>query len=278
MKRLMELLPRIHAEQLKEYDLLGAEEIRLNTGQPMTVRYADREKQIWPQLKQEQLEQVLFSACRQSVYAYTETLRHGYVTLEGGHRIGVCGFGVMENGDLRTIRSVSSMAIRIAGQVLGCAGKLALRIKESALILGPPGSGKTTLLRDLVRQISDVCEQRISLVDERSELSAGVFGVPQLQIGRRTDVMVNVPKAVAAMMLLRTMSPQWIAMDEITLAEDIEAMEQIAYCGVHVLATAHGSGMDDLYQRPLYCKMMERQIFKYVILLRADKSYSVKEL
>ena len=278
MERLIELLPKVHAEQLTKQELEGAEEIRLSVGQPMSIRYCDRETQFWPQLRQEQLEQVVFTACRQSVYAYTETLRHGFITLEGGHRIGVCGFGVILNGSVQTIRSVSSLVIRIAGQVFGCAGKLVYQVQDSALILGPPRSGKTTLLRDLVRQISDVREQRVSLVDERCELSAGVSGLPQLQIGKRTDVMVNVPKAVAAMMLLRTMAPQWIAMDEITLAEDIAVMEQIAYCGVRVLATAHGAGLDDLYHRPLYRSMMERGIFRHVILLKADKSYSVKEI
>lgn len=277
MRKLIELFPQTYTRQMQELDYQHIEEIRLNVGQPVTICTANSEKQIWPAVTQSDVERVLINACRQSVYAYNETLRQGYITLEGGHRIGVCGFGVVRNAELHTIQSPSSLNIRIAKQILGCASKLLPQITSSTLLMGPPGSGKTTLLRDLVRQISDVRCQRVSLVDERSEISAGVFGLPQLEIGRRTDVLINVPKAVASLMMLKTMNPQWIAMDEITSSEDIAAMEQIAYCGVSVLATAHGAGEEDLEGRPLYRAMMQRGIFKKVIFLFSDKSFEIKE-
>ncbi len=254
------------------------DELRLNVGRPLSIHAGAAEEQLWPKITQEDLDFILRSACRQSVYAHTETLRHGYLTVEGGHRIGICGFGVVQDGEVRSIRNISSMVIRMAKQILGCADELLPQVDRSVLLVGPPGSGKTTLLRDLVRQLSDRRDQRISLVDERGELSAGVFGVPQLQIGSRTDVLINIPKATAAMMMLRTMAPRWVAMDEITSAEDIYAMEQIAYCGVNVLATAHGSGMEDLDARPLYRQMMEREIFSKIVILDRDKHYQIQEV
>lgn len=278
MKQLLQLMPRGYEADLLQCEKEDLEEIRLRAGQPLVLRYAGREISLFPRLKQENIEAVLMSACRQSVYAYADTIRHGYVTLENGHRVGICGFGVMRNGEIQTIRTVSSLCIRIAKQVVGCADTLLPRITGSALLVGPPGSGKTTLLRDLVRQLSDVRGEYVCLADERSELSAGVFGAPQLQIGTRTDVLINIPKAEAAMMMLRTMSPQWIALDEITSAADISAMEQIVYCGVHVLATAHANDMDDLMKRPLYRNMMQSGFFEKIVFLEADKTFSVKEL
>lgn len=279
MEVVMALLPSIYEDKLKEYICVKMpDELRLTVGQPLQVRSGCEETSIWPVLSQNDLDLVLRAACRQSVYAYNETVRHGYITIEGGHRIGICGFGVVEKGEVQTIRTVSTVLIRIAKQFLGCADKLLPCISGSTLILGPPGSGKTTLMRDLVRQLSDKRKNRVALADERGELSAGSLGIPQLQVGARTDVMVNVPKADAAMMLLRTMNPQWIAMDEITSVEDISAMEQIAYCGVQVLATAHGKGIEDLTARPLYRKMMTRGIFHTIVVLQQDKTFTVQEI
>lgn len=278
MDHLISLLPHPFGAQLRRRTGPMPDELRMNVGWPLSVFAGGTEERFWPRITQEDLDLVLRSACRQSVYAHTETLRHGYVTVEGGHRVGICGFGVIQDGEVRSIRNISSMVIRVAKQILGCADGLLPKVDRSALLLGPPGSGKTTLLRDLVRQLSDKRHQRISLVDERGEVSAGIFGIPQLQIGARTDVLINIPKATAAMMMLRTMAPRWIAMDEITSKEDIYAMEQIAYCGVNILATAHGSGMEDLATRPLYRQMMQCEIFSKIIVLDVDKHYEVQEV
>ena len=275
---MLNLLTDRHAALLSEQNLSNLEEIRLRVGQPLVLCYSDREELCWPVLTQSDLETTLACACRQSVYAHTETLRSGFITVEGGHRIGICGFGVLEAGQVRTIRPITSMVIRIARQMFGCADKLAREVKSSVLIIGPPGSGKTTLLRDLIRQLSDKRKFRIGLADERGEISAGVCGVPQLQVGTRTDILTNIPKAVAAMMLLKTMNPQWIAMDEITSADDLAAMDQIAYCGVSLIATAHADRVSDLQKRPLYQELVRKRIFETVVTLRKDKSYTVEEI
>lgn len=278
MEQILPLLPDRYAGALRETSWEGIEELRLGTGRPLRLLRRGREEELWPLASQEDLEDLLRRACRQSVYACADSLRQGYVTVEGGHRIGVCGAGVTERGEVRNLHLPSSVAIRVAHQIPGSADSLMPKLTKSTLLLGPPGSGKTTLLRDAVRQLSDRKRQRVGLVDERGELSASVGGVAQLNIGTRTDVLVHVDKAAAIMMLLRTMSPQWIAVDEITAPEDIAALEQAAYCGVRLLATAHGDTLDDLRRRPLYRRLMSMGLFPSVAVLRWDKSYTVEEV
>lgn len=278
MEQILPLLPDCYAGPLGRMSWEGLEELRLGTGRPLRLLRAGREEELWPLADSNMLEDLLRRACRQSVYACADSLRQGYLTVEGGHRIGICGTGVTEHGILQNLCTPSSAVIRIAHGVPGCADALLPRLRQSTLILGPPGSGKTTLLRDAVAQLSDRRRQRVGLADERGELSAMVSGVAQLHVGSRTDVLVRVDKAAAVMMLLRTMNPQWIAMDEITAPPDVAALEQAAYCGVNLLATAHGSGLEDLRQRPLYRRLLETGVFRMAAVLRPDKSYTVEEL
>lgn len=265
-------------EQWRDAAADGAEEVRLAAGQPVQVRAAGAERCFWPVLTQRDLEDVLQRACRHSAYAHTDTLRQGYVTIAGGHRIGVCGFGVVRDGQVQTLRQPTSLVIRVARAVPGCAEPLLAALTDSTLILGPPGAGKTTLLRDAVRLLSDRRRCRVGLADERGELSAATGEGPGLPVGSRTDVLVAVPKAEAVMMLLRTMGPEWIALDEITAPADIEALERAAYCGVRLLATAHGDGMDDLHRRPLYRRLLAMGVFAQAAVLRPDKTYTLHQL
>lgn len=272
------LLPDIFGSLVAAEQTEGLEELRMRVGQPFQLRYAAREKELGRRVETAHLEEVIRRACRQSVYACNDTLKDGYLTVEGGHRIGICGTGVVRDGENQTLRAPSSLSIRIARQIRGCAGRLLPALHSSVLILGPPGAGKTTLLRDAVVQLSDKLGKRVALVDERGEIAASVGGVPQLYIGKRTDVMVNVGKAEGIMMMLRSMNPQWIAVDEITDPADIHAMVQASYCGVQLLATAHGKDRKDLYSRPLYRSLMETGVFRTIVLLDENKHFECFEV
>lgn len=279
MKELLYLLPEEHRGQMKEDLLQCTEEFRMCAGQPLIVRANQQEIILWPSLQPTHLEQALQVACRHSIYSHMETLRQGFVTLPGGHRMGVCGFGVAgPNEAIQTIRAPSSLLVRIAREFPGCSAEIGSRICASTLIIGPPCSGKTTLLRDLICFLSDHKKQRIGIADERSELSAAIQGIPQLKIGMRADVLLNIPKSEALLMLLRTMNPQWLAVDEITAPRDIEALSQCAYCGVKLLATAHAESMEDLWDRPLYRTMMESRVFKWIVQMQRDKSFVLREV
>ena len=274
---LMSLLPDVYSRQLMPYHWKGLEEIRLGSGRPLLLRYHSYEQELYPQAEQKDVDLILQRACNFSVYAYMDTISKGFITVAGGHRIGICGFGVLADRKVQNIRTPSSVNIRVASEIVGCAESLYSQLQVSTLLLGPPGSGKTTLLRDTVRLLSDKRKVIVGLADERGELSAMVDGTSQLNVGSRTDVLVNIPKAEAVMMLLRTMNPVWIALDEITAREDMEAIEQAAYCGVKLIATAHGSDYSDLKKRPLYRSLMACGVFEQVVLMKKDKSYEVKE-
>lgn len=272
--QIMQLLPEPYAGQLRREDFNGLEEIRIGIGRPLRLRYAAGEREFWPMAHQEQVEEVLQRTCHHSVYAYAETIAEGYLTIPGGHRIGLCGTGIRSEGGVQSMQNISSLNIRIAREVTGCADDLIGLVQGSVLLLGPPGSGKTTLLRDLIRQLSDRKKQYIGLADERCEISAQ----SDLHIGARTDVLLQIPKAKAMLMLLRSMRPDWIAVDEITSPEDVDAMEMISYCGVRLIATAHGVDRQDLFHRPLYRRLVDSGIFRQLVVLRPDKSYTLEEI
>lgn len=278
LQEIRALLPACYQVPWDLGNLAEPEEVRLGVGRPLRVLGGGREAELWPAATQTQVAETLQRACRHSAYAHLETLRQGYITLEGGHRIGVCGFGVVQDGQVQTIREPTSLAIRVARAVPGCAETLLSQLRENTLLLGPPGAGKTTLLRDAVRLLSDRRRRRVGLADERGEVSAATAAGAMLPVGQRTDVLVGVPKAEAVMMLLRTMGPEWIALDEITAPADIEALERAAYCGVKLLATAHGGGMEDLCRRPLYRRLLDAGIFSQAALLQPDKTYALRTL
>ena len=263
-----------------------AEELRLRCGWPMAAVFPEGEVPLGGRkIVTQDLELLLEIASRASVHAVLSQLREGYLTIEGGHRLGLCGTAVLENGQMRNLRSLSSVSIRIARQRPGAALPLLSGLMEggrlcSTLIAAPPGMGKTTLLRDLVRCISDgdgTPPLRVGLADERGEVAALYGGVPQLRVGRRTDVIEGCPKAQGAMLLLRAMNPQVLAMDEITAPEDVGALLTAAGCGAVLLATAHGEG-DELTRRPLYRTMLEERIFQRMVSIQRTeqgRSYTV---
>ena len=286
------LPPRLREEALSlpEEDKFRVEEFRLRAGWPMTAVIAGEERPLGgPPVQGEELERLVELASRASLHAVLDRVCQGYLTAQGGHRVGLCGAAVMRGGEVHSFRSLSSANLRIARQVRGAAapvlkglcpgGRLA-----DALILAPPGLGKTTLLRDLIRSVSEgegCAPLRVSLADERGEVAAMYGGLPQLEVGRRTDVAEGCPKAQGLMLLLRAMNPQVLAVDEITAPEDVRALIAAAGCGVTLLATAHGESRADLERRPLYRPLLEEGLFRFLVRIRregAGRSYQIEEL
>lgn len=267
------------------------EELRLRVGKALSVTLPDGEKVLpySPIVSKEDLRTTLEIATQASIHAAMEQVRHGFVTIKGGHRIGLCGTAVIKDEKIHNLREISSLNIRIARQITGVGEKIIrlLRVGSfmpSVLILAPPGAGKTTLLRDMIRCLSSGVggtALRIGVADERGELGAAYQGVLQFDLGDHTDVMDGCRKADGLMMLLRGMNPQVMAVDEITAPEDVDALACAAGCGTTLLATAHGRRMDDLKCRSLYAGLLEKSIFQKVLIIECDngvRRYRVEDL
>ena len=253
--------------------LSSAEEIRLRIGLEPTVLSQGSE---WPfyggrKVERDDIDVVLQRATMSSLHTAQGELRRGFVTTRGGVRIGVCGT-VTHDGGISGVKDVSSVAVRVARQVKGAGASAALEIIKgghSALILSPPGGGKTTFLRELVRQTSQY-GTRVAVADERGEVAAAFDGVPMFDVGRVTDVLTGAPKSEGAMMLLRSMNPQVIALDEITASQDVSAIKEIINCGVRIYATAHAQCLDDLKRRPLYKSLLALGAFDRAVIISAQ--------
>lgn len=279
-------LPPPRAEALARLDGCGeVEEIRLRAGQPPAVRTAQGECETdGAPVTAQELRETLSRAARYSVHSYAESLRHGFVTLDGGHRLGLCGTVAEENGQVIGVRTLSSVNLRVARQV-DAVGEVirpwvGTGAPQSVLVLSPPGFGKTTLLREWVRLVSDA-GYAVAVADERGEIAALRDGVPQFALGRCTDVLENCGKRQAALMLLKTMSPELIAFDEITAPEDVEAVALCAHCGTAVVAGAHAAKVDDLYHRPLYRALLDLRVFERVVVIGREngkRQYCMQEL
>ena len=259
-------------------DRLGrVEELRLRRGFPMTALLPGGEVETdSPPVGEDALRQVVENASRASAHTVLDRVRQGFITLRGGHRLGMCGTAVRKDGQTVTLRHLSSLSLRVARPVVGQAGALLPQLMEdgrfqSTLIVAPPGAGKTTLLRDLVRGLSDGdggAPLRVAVADERGEIAALWQGEPQLYVGRHTDVLDGCPKAEGLSILIRGMNPQAAAVDEITGPADVRAVMEAAGCGVAVLATVHGSGLDDLRRRPVCRELLAAGVFRRTAVIQ----------
>ena len=276
LRQALDFVPAdLRAAVLELDEAVDIDELRLRRGRRASCLLRGREQTLGLLTTEAMLRQTLERAMGQSRYAAQEMLRRGFLTLPGGHRLGVCGTGVFHGAELYSLREVSSLNLRIARQIRGIAEGAAEYLwthPQSALLIGPPGSGKTTLLRDLIRLLSERFRFRIGVADERMELAACVDGRPQFDLGRTTDILSGIAKEQAIEMLLRSMNPQWIAVDEITAAQDVEAMLRASYCGVRFLATAHACTASDLHSRPVYRSLLEAEIFETLFVLDAQRN------
>jgi len=260
------------------------QEIRMRIGQPLSIMSGGEEK-ILPSAEKahivtkEEIKETIEYMSKYSLYAYENELRQGFLTLEGGHRVGVAGKVIIDRGKVKNIQYISSLNIRVAHEVIGCADELIPYLTKNkmvchTLIISPPCCGKTTLLRDLIRQISDGNEYvkgcSVGVVDERSEIGGCYMGIAQNRLGMRTDILDCCPKADGMIMLIRSMSPQVVAVDEIGTAEDIHAIEYAMQCGCKLIASVHGLDMEEASRKPVLGELIRRKMFERYIVLGND--------
>lgn len=283
-ERVLRVLPgRIRALLEKEqlvYRYL--QEVRLRTGKPLLCIYDGKERMIGNQrdgpyiVTKEDVKEMLQYVSNYSLYAYEQEMKQGFITIEGGHRVGMTGQAIIEEGRVKNLRYISSLNLRMSHEIKGCADQIFSYIISGnrvchTLIVSPPRCGKTTLLRDMIRQISDgnrwIGGMTVGVVDERSEIGGCYMGIAQNQLGARTDILDCCPKVEGMMMMIRSMGPQVIAVDEIGTAEDIHAVEYAMHCGCRMIATVHADSMEELRKRPLFDRMIEQKRFDRYILL-----------
>ena len=263
-------------EKMKEQ----IQEIRIRVGRPIILKLQNVDILIEYIVNQTEILHILEKICENSIYAYKNQICNGYITIKGGHRIGLTGSAVVENEKIINIKYITSLNFRIARQVLNCSNKIIGQVIDeknqdiyNTLIVSPPGRGKTTILRDLIRKLSNGIDEinfkgkTCGVVDERGEIAAMYKGVPQNDIGIRTDIIENISKAKGIKILIRTMAPEIIACDEIGSKEDVEAIQEAIISGVKGIFTMHGKTLEDVKSNNQINKLIEENKIEKIIFI-----------
>ncbi len=279
MKEILSLLPQTISSKLLELpvDILQeVEEIRIRIGKPVEILHKQHHRYLHHVTNERDAQRFMEQIAEHSFYRLEEELKRGYLTIPGGHRIGLAGKVILQSGEVKGIREVSSFNIRVARQKIGTCERFVPSLFDQkwkhTMIIGPPQSGKTTLLRDLARFVSSGNGQgipsfKVGIVDERSEIAGCVKGVPQLELGNRVDVLDGCPKVEGMMMLIRSMSPDVLVVDEIGRKEDGDAILEAVNAGVTLMMSIHGSSLQDVkndrLQRKLLSLAFSRDLLNY---------------
>ncbi|HBI93774.1 MAG TPA: stage III sporulation protein AA [Terrisporobacter glycolicus] len=272
------------------------EEIRLRINKPLIINgnqkdyfYNEKYNKLDSNMDKayivtkEDVEQTFQIICKYSIHSFMDDIKKGFVTLRGGHRVGIVGKAIVENGKVENLKHISSLNIRISKEVKDCSDKVMDHIIKSptkinnTIIISPPQCGKTTLLRDIVRNLSNGTEKynfkgvNVALIDERNEIAGSYLGTPQMDVGIRTDIIETCPKDVGIMMVLRSMSPNVIITDEIGTEKDIKALYTALNGGVGLITTVHGDSIEDIRNKKELNNLLDEELFKKVILLSAKR-------
>lgn len=292
MKKIIEYFPdklqNILLEKIKaNEDKL--EEIRIRNQRPIILKFNSEEVVVEYIVNSEEIKSILQLICENSIYSYQKQISSGFITLQGGHRVGLVGSCVIENNKIININYINSFNFRIARQVIDCSNDILKHILDieknsvfNTLIISPPGCGKTTLIRDIARQVSSGNSEynfkgiTVGIVDERSEIASLYKGVPQNDVGIRTDVIENVSKSIGIKILVRSMAPKVIIADEIGIYEDIDAINYALCSGCKGIFTAHGSSLEDIYKNPVLKNLIDAHVFQRLIFLDENKRGKVK--
>ena len=279
----LRILPSDILNEVRVYLLMeSVQEIRIKVNKPIIIHLSTKEIILNKIATINDIKQILIRVSNYSIYAYEEEIKQGYITIKGGHRIGIAGECVLSKGEVRTIRNISSINIRICKEIKGCSNEIMKYIVQSnrvnnTLIISPPKCGKTTILRDLARNISNgmpinnLSGKKVSIIDERSEIASCYNGVPQLDVGIRTDILDNCLKKDGMIMAIRSLSPEVLICDEIGTEGDIESLNMAFNSGVNIIVTIHGYSIDDIYKRKVFKDLLEDSILEKVIILSNRK-------
>ncbi|MDR6998692.1 stage III sporulation protein AA [Neobacillus niacini] len=275
-KNIADLINKLPPSQKEEL-----EEIRIRINRPIEIMTKGAPLFLSYRIQQEDAFHLMNKISHFSIYTLEEELKRGYITVSGGHRIGLAGKVILEDGRVKAIRDISSFNIRIAREKVGIAEPFISSIYKdtwmNTMVIGAPQTGKTTLLRDFARIISTgvhskgILANKVGIVDERSEIAGCVNGVPQLTFGHRVDVLDACPKAEGMMMMIRSMSPDVLIVDEIGRREDAEAIQEAVHAGIKLMMTTHGTNLHEIKNRPSLKGILEQKIFCRFIVLSRDK-------
>ena len=256
------------------------QEIRVRVGRPILLKGRGIEAIVEYLVTQQEILQTLEKLCDNSIYAYKNQISQGFITVRGGHRIGIAGTAVVENDDVQNLKYITSLNFRIAREVLNCSNRILKEIIDvknndiyNTLIVSPPGKGKTTILRDTIRRLSNGIEEwnfrgkTCGVVDERGEIASIYRGIPQNDIGIRTDVVENISKSKGMKMLIRSMAPEIIACDEIGSKEDVQAIKEAISSGVKGIFTMHGKNLEDVKNNSDVNSLIENKLIEKVIFI-----------